>query len=125
MHPAPILSGTQDLSRFSGTTLAGLAMQYVYALAFRKMPPVPAAAIPARLARAEQVFADKLWREQLREWDEKVKPASITKHREIQSVDPDALSDDELVAYLRRCAEHHAAMITQHMRFTAGAMLPT
>jgi hypothetical protein len=38
-------------------------------------------------------------------------------HREIQAVDPDALSDDELAAYLRRCGEHHAAMITQHLRF--------
>jgi phosphohistidine swiveling domain-containing protein len=26
---------------------------------------------------------------------------------------------------LRRCRDHHSAMITQHMRFTAGALLPT
>src|SRR6476619_3064881 len=49
----------------------------------------------------------------------------IAKHREIQAVDPDALSDDELVAYLTKCRDHHAAMITQHMRYTAGAMIPT
>jgi pyruvate,water dikinase len=30
-----------------------------------------------------------------------------------------------LVAYLTRCRDHHAAMLTQHMRFTAAAMLPT
>ena len=35
------------------------------------------------------------------------------------------LSDDELVAYLKRCRDHHSAMIAQHMRFTAGAVLPT
>ena len=67
----------------------------------------------------------KLWREQRREWDEERKPAGIAKHREIQSVDPDALSDDELVVYLRRCHDHHQSMIIQHMSFTAGAMIPT
>jgi len=74
---------------------------------------------------AEEVFQGKLWQEQLREWDEIVKPASIATHREIQAVDPDALSDEALAAYLTRCHEHHAAMITQHMRFTAAAMIPT
>jgi rifampicin phosphotransferase len=71
------------------------------------------------------VFAGKLWREQLREWDETAKPTAIAKHRELQAVDPDALSDDELQAYLRRCRDHHAAMIAQHMRFTASAVVPT
>ena len=46
-------------------------------------------------------------------------------HRELQRIDPDALGDAELVAHLRRCRDHHAAMITQHMRFTAAAVLPT
>ena len=75
--------------------------------------------------RAEQVFAQKLWREQLRDWDENCKPSAIATHRELQAVDPDALSDAELVAYLTRCRDHHSAMIAQHMRFTAGAVLPT
>jgi pyruvate,water dikinase len=67
----------------------------------------------------------KLWREQLREWDETSKPAAIARHRELQSVEPDALSDDELVEYLGRCRDHHSAMITQHMRYTASAVVPT
>ncbi len=77
------------------------------------------------MPRAEEVFAGKLWREQLREWDDSVKPSSIAAHREMQAVDPDALSDEELAAYLTRCREHHRAMIAQHMRFTAAAMIPT
>jgi pyruvate,water dikinase len=67
----------------------------------------------------------KLWREQLREWDETAKPTAITKHRELQSVDLDALTDDELADYLARCRDHHSAMITQHMRYTASAVVPT
>jgi len=81
--------------------------------------------MPERFQRAEQVFPRKLWREQLRVWDDERKPASVAAHRELQSVDPDALSDTELVAYLKRCRDHHAAMIAQHMRFTAGAVIPT
>ena len=42
------------------------------------------------------------------------KPASIATDRELQSVDPDALSDEELAAYLRRCHAHHAAMISKN-----------
>ena len=81
--------------------------------------------MPARFQRAEELFAGKLWREQLQAWDETVKPAAIATHRELQSVDPDALSDEELVAYSTRCRDHHAAMITQHMRHTAAAVVPT
>src|SRR6185503_6893464 len=46
-------------------------------------------------------------------------------HRQLQAVDPQAVTDADLVAYLRRCRDHHAAMIAQHMRFTAAAVLPT
>src|SRR6185295_414161 len=69
--------------------------------------------------------AERLWREQLREWDEQSKPAAVARHRELQAVSTDALSDQELVAYLGQCRDHHAAMITQHMRYTASAIVPT
>ena len=69
--------------------------------------------------------ARKYWREQLRDWNETFKPASIKAHRELQSVDPDELSDEDLVAHLTRCRDHHAEMLYQHMRFTAAALVPT
>src|SRR6185503_16593848 len=103
----------------------GLQMAYVNGIAYRQVLPAPEAEIPERSKRAEEVFTQKLWREQLREWDEKCKPSSIATHRELQAVHPDALSDAELVAYLTRCRDHHSAMFAQHMRFTAGAMIPT
>ena len=46
------------------------------------------------------MWARKVWREQLREWDETFKPTSIAVHRELQSVDPDALSDEQWGDYL-------------------------
>ncbi|MCJ7436894.1 MAG: PEP-utilizing enzyme [Acidimicrobiia bacterium] len=124
-HPAAFKRGTNDFARFYGMLIDGLEMQYVNGFAYSTMVPAPDAEVPQRFERAAQVYADKLWREQLREWDETVKPAAIAAHREIQAVDPDALSDEDLVAYLARCRDHHQAMIAQHMRYTAGAVVPT
>jgi pyruvate,water dikinase len=124
-HPPALKKGTNDFARFYGLLIDGLEMGYVNGFGYRQVLPVPESEIPDRFQRAEQVFAKKLWREQLRDWDENCKPSSIATHRELQAVVPDALSDAELVAYLQRCRDHHSAMIAQHMRFTAGALLPT
>jgi len=124
MHPPAFMKGTNEFARFYGMLMDGIRISYVGGFAYNQRIPAPEAEIPERLKRAEQVFGPKLWREQLREWDDKAKPAAIAKHRELQAVDPDALSDDDLAAYLKRCRDHHSAMITQHMRFTAGAILP-
>ena len=124
MHPPAFKKGTNDFARFYGLLIDGLQMAYVNGIGYRQVLPVPEAEIPERFKRAEQVFAQKLWREQLREWDEKSKPSAIATHRELQAVNPDTLSDSELVAYLKRCRDHHSAMIAQHMRFTAGATDP-
>ncbi len=124
-HPAPFRRGTNDFARFYGLLIDGLQIGYVNGFGYNQVLPAPDAEIPQRFARAEQVFAHKLWRDQLRDWDASCKPAAVAKHRELQGVDPDALSDAELVAYLTRCRDHHSSMIAQHMRFTAGAVLPT
>jgi pyruvate,water dikinase len=125
VHPPAFARGTADFASFYGMLIGGLGMAYVNGIGYKTVVPPPEDEIPQRFARAEQVFAGKLWREQLREWDETAKPAAIAKHRELQAVDPDALSTEELVAYLGRCRDHHSAMITQHMRYTASAVVPT
>src|SRR5438552_6767354 len=124
-HPPAFKKGTNHFARFYGLLIDGLQMRYVNGFGYRQVLPVPDAEIPGRFQRAEQVFPRKLWQEQLRDWDGNRKPSSIATHRELQAVNPDALSDAELVAYLTRCRDHHSAMLAQHMRFTAGALLPT
>jgi pyruvate,water dikinase len=124
-HAAAFKQGTNDFARAYGMLIDGLQMGYVNGVGYKQVVPAPEAELPERFQRAEQALARKLWREQLRDWDENRKPSSIATHREVQAVDPDVLSDADLVAYLRRCRDHHAAMIAQHMRFTAGAILPT
>ena len=124
-QPPSFKRGTNDFARFYGMLIDGLQIGYVKGFGYNQVLPAPEAELPERFERAEQVFAQKLWREQLRDWDENCKPSSIATHRELQAIQPNDLSDLELMAYLTRCRDHHAAMIAQHMRFTAGALLPT
>src|SRR5499427_919240 len=124
-HPPAFKKGTNDFARYYGLLIDGIQIGYVNGIGYNQVPPAPDAEISERFQRAERVFPQKLWREQLRDWDENRKPSSIATHRELQAVNPDALSDAELIAYLKRCRDHHSAMITQHMRFTAGTLLPT
>jgi pyruvate,water dikinase len=124
-HPAAFKKGSNDFARFYGLLIDGLQSGYVNGFGYNQVMPAPPSEIPERFKRAEQVFAQKLWREQLRDWDEKAKPTAVATHRELQAIHPDALSDADLAAYLKRCRDHHSAMISQHMRFTAGALIPT
>ena len=124
MHPEPFRRGTAEFMAYYGTPIGAMAMGYVNGFAYSSMQPAPDEEIPQRFARAEEVWEQKVWREQLREWDERAKPTAIVTHRELQSVDADALSDAALAEYLARCRAHHAQMIYQHMRFTGSAMLP-
>ena len=123
MHPEPFARGFGEVASFYGLLFKGLQYQYVNGFAYSSMRPLPEEEVPTRIGRAQEVIEGKLWREQLREWDEIYKPRSIATHRELQAIDPDALSDEELAGYLRRCREHHADMIFQHMRFTGAAMI--
>jgi phosphohistidine swiveling domain-containing protein len=125
MHPEPFKRGFRELTSYYGMLIDTLDYRYLKGFAYKTVVPVPDSEVPARFQRAEEAVDGKLWREQLREWDETFKPASVATHRELQSVDPDALSDEELVDYLVRCRDHHIEMIYQHMRHTGAAMLPT
>lgn len=124
-HASVFRSGTHDFARFYGLLIDGLQVGYVNGFAYTQVQPVPELELPDRLARAAQVFTRRPWREQLRDWDAVRKPAAIRKHRELQAIDPDTRTDTELVSYLTTCRDHHAAMIAQHMGYTASALLPT
>jgi pyruvate,water dikinase len=124
-HPAQFRRGTQAFARFYGLLIDGLQVACVNGFGYFQVLPVSESELPERLARAAQVFARRPWREQLHDWDAMRKPAAIRKHRELQAIDPDTLTDAELVTYLATCRDHHAAMIAQHMELTASALLPT
>jgi rifampicin phosphotransferase len=124
MHPEPILRGFREFTGYYGMLLDGIQYQYVNGFAYKQPMPVPEDQVPERFARAEEVIEKKLWRDQLRDWEQNIKPDSIKAHRALQSVDPDALSDEDLAEYIGRCRNRHAEMVFQHMRFTGAAMVP-
>lgn len=125
IHPEALRRGVQDFTRFYGMLIDTLEYQYVNGFAYKAVRPVPESDVPQRFKRVEEVFQRKLWREQLHDWDGKIKPTSVKAHRELLSVEPEKLSDEDLITHLARCRKHHGDMISQHMRFTAAALVPT
>ncbi len=86
--------------------------------------PATEAAMQARIATSVRAFEEKLWRQDLDQWDSVDKPAAIAEHRTIQAVNPTALSNEELVVHLRRCRDHVEAMVYLHHKYTVPATLP-
>lgn len=124
MHPLPFGLGFADFMAFYGLPLQTRLTSYINGFCYSQMVQVAPEEFPNRLARAAEVFETKGWREQATEWEQVRKPNSIRAHREIQAIEPDQLSDEDLVAHLRRCHDHHVVMIRQHMAFTGTAVIP-
>jgi pyruvate,water dikinase len=80
--------------------------------------------IRRRVARMDEVFATKAWREDVRRWDTEWKPAITKELGALQSVDPAALSDQELSAHLARCRSAVERSIETHHRLNLCNMLP-
>ena len=72
----------------------------------------------------QDAFGRKLWFEDLRLWDETVKPDSIRRNSELQSVNLAALDDAALVAHMETCRENLKEMCYRHHKFTFQSILP-
>src|ERR1700678_56034 len=82
MHPEAAAKGVRDFASFYGLLIDALGFGYVNGFCYTQMRPVAEEEVPQRFARAQEVFEGKLWREQVRDWDETIKPASIRTHPE-------------------------------------------
>ncbi len=74
-----------------------------------------------RLRRCKEVFQTKAWREDVKLWDEKLKPALIERSRRLQAVD---VSAAEIVPHVRECREHLWESIRTHHRLNPSFMVP-
>ena len=81
-------------------------------------------ALRKRIRSARLTFERRIWREDLRRWDEEAKPRSIKAHKQIQAVDPSTLGTSALCEHVRRCRAHLEYMMYQHHRFTMPACIP-
>jgi phosphohistidine swiveling domain-containing protein len=79
----------------------------------------------ARIANGPKAIDSKLWREDLKRWDEEVKPDSIRRNQQIQAVNLEALSTGELGDHLIDCFENLKEMWYRHHVFTVSSVFPT
>ena len=96
----------------------------LHGFCYTQLEPLAGDDFGARAAAAEEAIATRLWRLDLRRWDEEVKPASIARHLELAAIDVDGLDDDGLCDHLQTCAEHVRRMIAQHHEFNGATMVP-
>jgi pyruvate,water dikinase len=80
--------------------------------------------ISERLRTSETVFERKLWREDLHDWDQDIKPAAIRDHLALQALDPSELSTESLLAHLQQCRENLKRGYYLHHRFNIPAVVP-
>jgi phosphohistidine swiveling domain-containing protein len=123
LYPPEWAVGYRAFTARYGMLLDYLELAYVNGLAYVCPHMITEDQFENRLATAEQVFERKLWRQELERWDSTLKPESVKAHREIQSVEPRALDDDNLLRYLDRCREHLRVMMRQHMDLTGGPIV--
>jgi pyruvate,water dikinase len=121
----PFARGFIGSLRRYGTVILYPEYRFVDGFAYLCVRPAPEEELPRRFENAERAFETKLWREDLRRWDEEVKPASIRAHLALQRIDPGALSHDQLLEHLAACYAHLRRMFEQQYRFVAPALLPT
>ena len=92
-------------------------------------PPAPVLWLLTRLHPAmrkridvtREAFANKVWREDLRQWD---KPAALRAHATLLAFDVKASADDALASHLREVDAHSEAMVRLHHRYTVSCILP-
>lgn len=95
-------------------------------------PPKPVLQVASRLhpgmrrrhRAAEAAVRDKLWRDDLEQWDRFDKPAAVAAHRAVQEVDVAGLTNAELADHVDRCAAHTTQNAYLHHKYTMAACVP-
>lgn len=77
-----------------------------------------------RIQTAQAVFEQKLWRQDLKQWDETWKPELTRTYLKLQSVDPTQIPLEDLITHLKACRDAVAEAIYYHHRMNPCALLP-
>lgn len=140
----PLSRGFADGTKRYGLLLDTLRMRFVNDFCYSKFVPVGAPEnasgppprlvfmvltrlhpeIRRRVAAAPDVITKRLWREDLRRWDEEYKPDSIARNLKIQNTAVAALGDADFLAYLEEVKANVIEMIYRHHLFTIPAAFP-
>ena len=77
-----------------------------------------------RIKRAKEYTEKRLWREDVRRWDEEVKPTLFARFRKIEAVDPASLTDVELAAHLHEAGEATVENFREHFMTNPATVYP-
>ncbi len=124
LYPGPFARGFAVGLERHGLLLRTREFAFINGFAYLTSRMVEPEEIPARLAVVSKIWDERPWREDLRVWDEEVKPAAIRANRSLQEVDPTTLDAAQMPQHLARCRAHLEEMVFQHMRFTVASSLP-
>jgi len=100
----------------------------------RDLPPPPAAAIwlasrvvPAfrrEEKKAKHSFTNKIWRDEIRRWEDEWKPALVKRNLELTDIDVASLDDGELADHLETVHRHVLDHAVMHFRLHVSDMGP-
>ena len=140
----PLARGFGEGTKRYGLLLDTLRMRFVHDFCYAKFVPVGAPdnavgppprpvfmlltrlhpEIRRRTAAAADVFSQKLWREDMRRWDQDIKPDSIKRNSALQQTAVATLDDAAFLAYLEKIRDNAAEMIYRHHMFTISCIFP-
>ena len=144
MFAEPLARGFGEGTKRYGLLLDTLKMRFVNDFCYGKFagvgapenasgpPPRPIFALLTRLhpeirrriATAPGVIEQKLWREDMRRWDEQYKPDSIARNSKIQNTAITALGDADFIAHLEEVRANAVEMVYRHHIFTIPCCFP-
>jgi pyruvate,water dikinase len=124
LYPRPFARGFAVGLERHGLLLRTREFAFINGFAYLTSRMVEPDEIPARLTVASKIWEERPWREDVRVWDEEVKPAVISANRALQQIDPTTFDRAQMIQHLARCRDHIEEMVFQHMRFTVASSLP-
>ncbi len=77
-----------------------------------------------RLHAAERVFTDRIWRNDVYNWDRQRKPEAMSRTRELAATLVADLDDSALLTHLRVCIDHLGDTLSLHHEFNGTWQVP-
>jgi rifampicin phosphotransferase len=124
-YEEPFARGFIESLRRYGTLVLYPEYRFINGFAYICVRPAPEEEIPQRFENAARAFETRVWRDDVRRWDEELKPDSIRAHLTLQRIDPKTLDHVALLRHLADCYTHLKRMFEQQYLHVAPALIPT
>lgn len=134
-----LVRGLKDSTSRYGLMLSHLEYAYVNGFFYKKTIfygidetltgalPIDTAQLPhivKRIKIGEDAITNRLWLQDLKIWDNEIKPDSIRRNASLQFILPEQLTNKELLQHLIECRNNALEMMYRHHLFTIPAVLP-